>query len=195
MDFAVLEPGLVVWVALLTGLTPGSVQWQNAARVQTNGRACDLSWIGSQGRGVDGTAWRYATNADPLQEMTPVSQGPRELTLQLSAETYSQRPGETGRAALEQLRDRLHWPSSKAALRAVGLALGSMPGAVTTSDYRSGGRTISRCLLEVHFNAVAAGADAAGRTSYLATAVVTPVLTDPAGDPLPDSLQPGGTLP
>lgn len=195
MDFAVIEPALAAWASALTGVEATCVLWENAPRVQHNGRIVLLSWVSSVGRGVDGVAWEYAAHADPLQEMTPVSRGPRELVVQLSAQTHDQRPGQTARALLEQLRDRLHWPSGRAILSAAGLALGSMPGSVTPADYRVDGRMVSRAVLDVRLNAVSNAADTAGRTGYLATVAVASALTDPAGDPLPASLQLGDTLP
>lgn len=195
MLFSVIEPALLGWVSALTGIERLCCVWKNAPRPQHNGRLVLLSWVSSTGRGTDGVSWEYAANADPLQEVTPVSRGPRELVLQVSVESFDQRPGETSRAALEQLRDRLHWPSSRAALAAVGLALGSMPGGVIEADYAVDKRMVSRSLLEVRLNGASTSRDIAGRTSYIATADVTAAITDPAGTPLAASIQPGGTLP
>lgn len=195
MNFAAIELALITLASALTGVEASCCVFENAPRPLHNGRLVRLAWVSSDGLGLDAATWEFATNADPLLEMTPVVEGARFLVLQVSVESFAQTPGETARAAAELARSRVRFPSSLAALRAVGLALADV-GAVTTADYRSkDGRMVSRCLVELRLNGVAREVDEAGRTSYIATAGVTGTITRPDGAALDEDLQPTGTVP
>lgn len=190
MDLATVEPALREVIAACTGIELACVVFENAPRPRHNGRLALLSWVSRTGVALDASSWEYAENADPLLEMTPTAGGAREASLQFAVEVYTdQRPGYSSAALLERARTRLSWPSSLEALRAVGLALATV-GAATQADYRADGRMVSRALFEARFNAVDFEADAAGRTSYIATAEVAGTVTDPAGADVSDSIQP-----
>lgn len=196
MDLATIEPALLAWAAAVTGVEASCVVWENAPRVQYNTHLVTLSWVSSREVGTDETVWAYDAAAESaLTEMTPTVRGQRAAVLQLSVEGYDHTAGTTARAILERARTRLQWPSSLAALRAVGLAWAGA-GSVVAADYRGANdRWVSRALLDVNLNANASEADLAGRTSALTSVDVTADLQTPAGDSLADSIQPGGILP
>lgn len=194
MDLARIEPALAALAATLTDVEASCCVWQNAVRPRHNGRLVTLSWVSSVGVGVDETKWAYAANANPLLEMTPTIEGPRFAVLQVAVESLDQRPGYTARHLAERARTRLQWPSSLAALKAVDLALAGV-GNVTMADYPVDGRMVSRCLMEVRLNGKAREADAAGRTSYIATVQVAATIARPDGTSVDVDLQPTGTYP
>lgn len=190
MNLATIEPALVTWAAALTGVEVGCVLWENAPRVRHNGRLVLLSWVSRTGVGIDSTAWTYAANADPLAEMTPSTEGNRELVVQVSVEvTTDQRPGYNAAALTERARARIRWPRALAMLEDAGLALATV-GPATQADYPADGRLVSRSLFEVRFNAVASEADVDGRTSYIATVGATGTVKEPDGTDVPSTLQP-----
>lgn len=195
MDLETIEPALATLVAALTGVESGCVVWENALRPRHNGQLVVLSWVTTQGVGVDSETWTFEANADPTQEMTPTVQGARFGTLQLSVESTDQRPGYTARKIAERARTRFERQSTDDALGAVHLALAGV-GAVTNADYPgSNDRMVSRCILEVRLNGRAREADTAGRTSYIATVQATAALTRPDGAALDADLQPTGSYP
>ena len=191
MNLLVIEPALCTLAAAVTGIAAGLCVFENAPRPQSpDGRMVILSWISRTGVGQDGTRWDYASNADPLLEMTPTVQGSRECVLQFAVEiTADQRAGYNAAAILETARTRLNRPSSHAALEAVALALASI-GPGTQADYLSDSRMVSRSLFELRLNAHASESDPAGRTAYVATVVATGEVEQIDGTTLPDNIQP-----
>lgn len=195
MNLDVIEPALAALAATLTGVDARLCVWENAVRPAYQSALVLLSWVSTQGVGVDEEKWAYAANADPLLEMTPTVEGPRFAVVQLSIESIDQRPGYTARHLAERARTRLQWPSSLATLRAADLALAGV-GAVIKADYRgSNDRWISRALLEMRLNAKATDADLAGRTSYIATVQAAATFTRPDGTSVDIDLQPTGSYP
>lgn len=193
MDLATIEPALCTLAAAVTGIAAGCCVFENAPRPQSpDGRMVLLSWVSRGGVGVDAASWTYAEDADPLLEMTPTVTGAREAALQFSVEVIGdQRSGHNAAALTEAARTRIMWPSSLAALEAVGLAVATI-GAATQADYPADARMVSRSLFEVRFNAVAVDTDTAGRTSYIATATVSGSVLEPSGSAVPTTIQPTG---
>lgn len=190
MDLATIEPALCTLAAALTGVEASCCVFENAPRPRHNGSLVVLSWVSRTGVGEDETLWAYASNADPLLEMTPAVKGPRRAVLQFAVEvTADQRPGYNAAALIERARTRLQRPSSHAALNAVTLAFAGV-GAARQADYRADGRMVSRSLFEVQLNGAALEADLDGRTSYIATADVTGTVAGPDGTDVPATIQP-----
>lgn len=189
---ATAEPALEAWAALVTGADAAVVQWENAPRVRHNGLLVLLSEVSLVEVGADGAAWEYAADADPLQEMTPVAEGSRLWTVQVSVEVHDQRAATSARHVAQTAAARALWPRARAVLTAAGLAL-AKAGPVTRADYRVDGRVVSRALFEVLLNTTVRAADTDGRTSYIASMSATATVRDPAGNALPSALQPSGT--
>lgn len=195
MNFTTIEPALCALVATLTGIEAACVRMENTPAVRHNGREALLSWVSTEAPGGDDTRWAYTADADPLQEMRVTVEGPRAATLQVSVETHNQAAGQTARVLAERTRTRLQWPSSRASLAAVGLALVRVAD-VRQLDYEVDSRTVSRALFEVRFNGADAAEDEAARTSYIATVGVTAAVTGPDGElVVPSTIQPSGTVP
>lgn len=194
MNHAAIDPALKTWAAALTGIPVACVLWENEPRVQHNGALVILRWVSEVGTGVDATHWTFASNADPLQEMTPTTTGNRVAVLQVDIEVHDQRSGVNAGAVASTARTRVSWPRLLAQLAAVSLALANVGQSLVT-DYEVDGRFVSRRTLEVRLNGVASEADTDGRTSYIATVGTTGGITNPTGATLPSSIQPGGTLP
>jgi len=192
MDLATLEPGLLDWAAAVTGVERACVVWENQPRPRDNGRLCVLSWVSTGSTGTDDVRWVYAENADPLQEMTPVVEGPRTCVLQLSVECFDQRSGYTARALLGRAPERIQAPSSLARLKALDLGLADV-GPVLNADYPVDDHYVSRCTCDVTLNGTGRFTDTAGRTSYIATVEVSATLTHP--DNATSAATPGGTIP
>jgi hypothetical protein len=193
MDLATIEPGLLAWASTLTGVTLGCCQWENAPRVRHNGQLVLLRWVSEAGVGEDDVNYDYAANADPLLEMTPTVTGNRVVVVQLDVEVHTQTPGVNAHAIASRARTRIQWPSSQAALEALGLALARVEDVITT-DYELDGRLVSRRSVDVRLHALSTETDSAGATSYIATVTATAAVTDPAGDEVAASIQPGGSL-
>ncbi len=192
MARATAEAALVTWAALVTGVEVSCVQWENTPRVRHNGALVLLSEVSLTEVGADASAWTYASNADPLLEMTPTAWGGRLWTVQVSVEVHDQRAATSARAVAQEAALRASWPRSRALLSAAGCALASV-GAPRPADYRVDGRMVSRALFELRLNTVVSAADAAGATSYIASVSATATVVDPAGTALPSALQPSGT--
>lgn len=192
MNLLVIEPALRTLAAACTGIPLALCVFENMPRPQSpDGRVVILSWISRAGVGQDGTRWDYASNADPLEEMTPTVQGSREAVLQFAVEiTADQRSGFNAAAILETARTRINRPSSHAALEAANLALAAI-GPSTQADYPdANGRMVSRSLFEVRLNAHASESDPDGRTAYIAEVEAEASIASVAGDTFPDSIQP-----
>ena len=71
----------------------------------------------------------------------------------------------------------------------------AVTGQIIVADYTADDLVVSRRLFEVRLNAVARETDAAGATSYIATVIADADISNPAGTELPETIQPGGTLP
>lgn len=194
MDRATAEAALVTWAALVTGVEATCVQWENAGpRVRHNGALVLLSEVSFTEVGTDGARWAYASNADPLLEMTPAASGGRLWTVQVSVEVHDQRAATSARAVTDVAHVRASWPRARAVLTAADVAIASL-GPTRSADYRVDGRVVSRALFELRLNTRVSAADTAGRTSYIATVGATATVVDPAGATLPSAIQPTGTI-
>jgi hypothetical protein len=193
VNHATIEPALLDWAAALTGVERACCHWQNAPRVRHNGQLVLLSWVSNVQVGVDATDYAYAANEDPLLEMTPTVTGNRLAVLQLDVEVHAQTPGANAAAIIDRARTRLRFPSALAMLEAAGLALASAEPAQTT-DYKVDGRFVSRGTMDIRLKALSTETDSAGATSYIATVSTAATVTDPAGDEVAASIQPGGSL-
>ncbi len=193
MNLAEIEPALCTIAATVTGVTSALCVFENAPRpMSSNGVTVLLSWVSRTGVGVDATRYDYEAAADPLDEMTPTTEGPREAVVQIAVEVIAdQRAGHNAAALVEKARTRLRWPRVLDALEAVDLALASV-GPATQADYTADGRLVSRSLFEVRLNGVSRETDENGRTSYIATVEAVSTITAPDGTTLPDSIQPAG---
>jgi hypothetical protein len=193
MDRATAEAALVTWAALVTGADSAVCQWENAPRVIHQGTLVLLSEVSLTEVGADSAAWSYASNADPLLEMTPTAWGGRLWTVQVSVEVHDQRAATSARAIAQRAVARASWPRARALLTAAGCAIASV-GATRRADYRVDGRMVSRELFELRLNTTVSEADTAGRTSYIATVSATATVRDAGGNTLPSTLQPSGTI-
>lgn len=195
MDHAAIGPAMKAWASALTDVPAACVQWENEPRVQHNGQLVLLRWVSEVGVGVDATQYAYAANADPLAEMTPTTSGNRLAVVQLDVEVHDQRPGVSAHAIVSRARTRLMWPRLLAMLAEVELAVAGIEQVVPTDYEGDNGRMVSRRTFDVRLNAVSRETDAAGATSFIATVETAATITDPAGDDVAASIQPGGTLP
>lgn len=193
MNHTTIEPALCALAAAITGVNVAFCVFQNAPRPRHDGQLVTLSWVSIESVGTDEQSWEYASNADPLLEMTPSVQGPRAATLQFSIESTDQRAGYTAHALADRARTRLMWPSSLDALSAVDLALAGI-GNVVTTDSRADGRWLSRCTLDVRLNGIARESDLGARTSYIATVEATATITRPNGVAIDTDIQPSFDL-
>ena len=193
MDRATAEAALLTWAALVTGADAAVCQWENSPRVRHNGTLVLLSEVSLTEVGADAAAWAYASNADPLLEMTPSAWGGRLWTVQVSVEVHEQRAATSARAVAQEAALRAAWPRARALLTAADVAVASV-GPVRQADYKVDGRVISRALFELRLNTTVSAADTAGRTSYIATVEATATVVDPAGVALPASIQPTGDI-
>jgi len=194
MDHAVIGEALRAWASALTGVPAGCVRWEGEPAVQHNGELVVLRWVSETGAGVDATHYDYVENVDPLAEMVPTTTGNRVLVLQVDVEVDDLRPGTNAQAVASRARTRVRWPRMLALLDAVELAVGAV-GQLATTDYTADEHVVSRRSFEVRLNAVAREADPAGATSYIASVEADADIETPAGTELPETIQPGGTLP
>lgn len=188
MNFDAINPALCALASKLTGIESGCCVFEDAPRPRHNGRLAILSWITPGAPvGLDATEWAFASNADPLKEMTPSVGGPRTCTLQFAVESFA---GWTkADVAINRARSLFRGPTALDALAAVGLALATV-GPTTRAPYPDQDRMVARSLFEVVFNAVDMQTDTDGQTSYIATADVTGSVSSPDGTSVPASIQP-----
>ncbi len=194
MDLATIEPALLDWASVLTGVTRTCCQWENEPRVQHNGSLVLLRWVSEVGVGIDAPRWDYAAGPDPLVEMTPTVEGNRVAVLQLDVEVHDQRAGTNAHAIASRARTRVYWPSALAQLRAAGLAVARVEQVVVT-DYPVDDHRVSRRTFDVRLNAVSAETDTAGAASYIATVTTVGTVTRPDGGAIDPDIAPGGTAP
>ena len=185
MNFPAIKAALKTLVATLTGAA--LVQFENEPRKAYHGVIVLLSWVSGVGVGIDENRWDIDENIDaPDPNATPIIHGLRTLALQVSAEVHDQRTvSEDARGMLEHLRTRIRRAASLAALKAVNIGLIDC-GNVLQSDYKVDGHVVSRCLIELRFNAVEFDRDTDGATSTIETVEVTSHAANTAGDEYAD---------
>lgn len=197
MDAATLlarDTALLDVAAAVTGVERTCCQWENAPRVAHNGQLVLLRDVSDVTVGTDSAHYDYAENEDPLLEMTPTVTGNRVVVVQLDVEVHDQTRGANAGAVASRVAARMRWPSVHAQLEAVGLAFVRAESVVVT-DYELDGHFVSRRTVDLRFNGIDAETDSAGGASYIATVTATAAVTDPAGDEVAASIQPGGPFP
>lgn len=185
MDLETLQPLLVGWVRSLTEVDV--VLFENAPRPHHSGTLVLLSWVSMVSVGVEDQRYEDSERSAPALNLTPQTVGLRLVTLQLSIETLSQRPGAPNAFTLaERFRSRARCPASLAAIAAMALGLVRV-GSTLKADYRVDQRWVSRVIVEVRFNATAF--ETSSPINTIETAKVSTALKNPAGDDLPVALQ------
>ena len=195
MDLETIEPGLLAWLAVLTGVPATCCVKLNAARPVHNGQILFMQWLSATPVGLDAEEWEFDEDAvDPLTELTPSLHGDRRAVLQVDIETNDQRPGYDGQHLAQRLVDRCRAPSSRTTLEALNVALAGVSG-VRRTDYPFDGRMIARATVELTFNAVSHFTDTAGQTATIESVQIGATVTGSAGTALPDTVDSGGTFP
>lgn len=197
MNLTTTEPALAAWVASLTGITAGMVTWENAPRPQFDTNYAVLSWVSSAPRGIAGVEYAYdATQEGPLAQMVPTQRGESAEVLQVQVVSIDQRPGANAPALARRLVERCRMPGSVAALRAVNLGLQGVES-YRIADRKIDGRWASVAIAEARFNATSAYTSTAAddTTSFIESVDYASTVPGASGDPLPDTVAPGGTIP
>lgn len=152
MDLATIDAGLPTFLKTLLGIP---CEWRKTPRTMHVGPSMQLDIITSNGIGWDELVSRDASGP-ATQEIV---YGLREMTLQVTVWSLSQKLAESARFYLELLRTRLRWTSSLQALDALGLALiGVMP--MVLIDAAQDGRTPSQASLDLRLSYGVAESDA-----------------------------------
>lgn len=194
MDLETIEPGLLAWLATLTGVPAACCVKQSASRPVHAGQLVLAQWTSLTSVGLDAEEWEYDEDAvDPLTELSPSLHGDRRAVLQVDVETNDQRPGYDAQHLAQRIVDRCRAPSSRATLEALNVGLASV-GAVRRTDYPFDGRMIARATVELSFNAVSHHEDTEGQTATIESVEVDAEVTGSAGTELPDTVDAGGTF-
>jgi hypothetical protein len=185
-----LQAALKEWVRALAGLAATDpVVFADEDRPQYVTTLALLTWISGAPRGLDETRYEDTEEPAPASNMVPVVVGNRARALQLEFITISQAPAAPSALALiEQVRDRLRWESSLAALRLMNLGLIDA-GIITVPDGKTDQRWRARTLLEVRFNATSFARDTAGAAPSIESVELTSTLEDVDGTALPAAQQ------
>lgn len=197
MDLATIEPGLLAWLATLTGTQAALCVKANAVRpvVPAGSALVLMQWVSVAQVGLDAEAWEYDDAAtDPLTELTPSLHGDRRATLQVDVEVEDQRAGSDASAVAQRVVDRCRAPSARATLEALNVALAGVTP-VRRTDYPFNGRMVARATVELSFNAVSHFTDTAGQTATVTSVEVDATVTGSAGTALPATVDSGGTFP
>lgn len=152
MDLATLDTGLPTFLTALLGIP---CDWRKQPRQVHVSASAQLDILTSNGVG-----WDELTSHDVSGPATTETvYGLREMTIQVTVWSLSQKLAESARFYLERLRTRLRWSSSLAALDALGIALiGVMP--MVLIDAPQDGRTPSQGSLDLRFAFGVAESDA-----------------------------------
>lgn len=190
MKLADVQPALKAWVAILSGVDPAFVVFENEPRPRTNGTLALLSWVSDAAVGVDENRYEDSGAAAPDGNLLPVSVGDRLVALQVGFETTDQRPdAPNARACAVRMRDRIRLRSSLSRIADMNLGLvGTDP--IVQADYRAEQRMVARAVLGLRFNATSYERDdAAGIVGQIESVDVTSQLADVDGAQLPAALQ------
>lgn len=196
MDLATVEPGLLSWLATLTGAASALCTKANATRpvVPAGSALVLIQWVSFAQVGRDAEQWEYndaATTA--VTELTPSLHGDRRAVLQVDVEVEDQRAGYDASMVAARIVDRCRAPSSHATLEALNVALADV-GPVRRTDYPFNGRMVARASVELTFNAVGHFIDTAGQTATVTSVQIGATVTGSAGTALPDNVDSGGTF-
>lgn len=189
MDWATLQTGLTVFVRSLLGDI--ATQWGDQPTKFVQGPSATIDLLAPEAVGVDDRIWEDVGSPDPTA-VKETAIGHREIVVQVTVTSISQKLQDSARMYLERLRTRLRWTSSIGSLAALGLGLLEI-GPVIEIDPIENGRVISRSALEVRCSYVHSETDA--EIPFIETARISSELEDAAGDPLPAGLQFDITVP
>lgn len=139
----VLGGAPVAWKRQPTGLKVGHRYWG------------ELSIMGDRGVGVDEVRLQQESEG---ADLTALVAGNRQFTLTCEVHVRDQRPDRDAHAWLSKARSSLRWPSTIAALGAVGLAVVRIEPIAAIAAVASG-RDTSRGAMDVVFGAVNNSAD------------------------------------
>lgn len=146
-----------------------------------------LKVIADLSQGVD--EYRIALNSaeltsSPPIECEPTSCGSSVVTLQVQVETFDQDASGRARTVLRKIRQRLRWPSSRAALKTIETSLVDILS-IPVIDKTEDGRQYSLATMDVRLNTIQVENDQPfGRIDSM---VLTPTLTDDSGGAIPAS--------
>jgi hypothetical protein len=191
VNLATLQTDLPTLLGALMGIT---CQFATQPRAVVSGASAVVDLLGSHGLGVDD---REIENIDDAGDVTTVDadavavretvHGLREMTMQVTAWSASQKLDESSRFYLERLRTRLRWTSTVTALRALGLSIVTIE-AVVPGDTEQGGRLRSQASLDVHLGYGASETDAS--IPFIERArIKSESISNAAGAALPASMQ------
>lgn len=185
-DWTTLETRLPALFGELLGIP---CHWRAQPQKMQQGASAVIDLLAPTSIGVDDLRWTDV--ADPttgaITGVQATIVGQRELTLQVSVWSPSQKLGSSARMYLERLRTRLRWPSTLATLKELGLAHVRTEGVVDIEPEQDN-RVRSGAALDVRLAYAASEADVA--IPYIETARVQSVsVRNAAGDPLPASVQ------
>lgn len=188
---ATLRPVLVAWVAAITGINAALVLWLDQPRPFTPSAYALLEVTSSTALGHDETVYDEdttpAVDGDGVPaDLLPAQTGMRQFTVQIAVEHDSLADSGVAHVYLDRARRRMRWSTSLATLRAAGMALVSA-GPVTTANYTSEDRAVSRAVLDVVLSSVlderlVSPADRDVGIPYIASTGVTSLVEDEAGN-------------
>lgn len=174
MSLATDQAAVKLWVRALLGFAARDpVVMENEPRPAFERVIATLAWVSRVRRGVDELRYEDSEEAAPADNLTPVVVGARVRVLQVTVETVSQAPDAP--SALdwcEHAQDRMHAPSSRAALAAANLGLVGAQ-VVTLADLESDQHMNARAVLDVRLNATSFERDAAGATGSIESVELT----------------------
>lgn len=137
MDLVAIQPALKALIANLTGLDAYFDDEPRDALVNPDNGAIALLTLGTPvSIGWDERAQVLVQDPDPGGDIKDEWRGNRKVTLTIKIESYDQTPGRTALWYLEQVRNRLPFQSTRAALEAVRLALVSSGNSVNLPTAR-----------------------------------------------------------
>jgi hypothetical protein len=155
MDLAALDDEVTGLAKFFATLLEIPCDWRKQPRAMHCAPSALLDLVTSGPIGVD-----ELVSADaPGPATTETVYGLREMTVQVTVWSLSQKLGASARFFLERLRTRLRWTSSVTALAMLGLALvGVEP--IVLADAPQDGRTASQASMDLHFTFGVAESDA-----------------------------------
>lgn len=163
---------------------PLPVCWKERERPFASDGIILLKVIADASQGVD--EYRIAhdpalNSSSPPAECIPTSCGSSRVTLQVQVETFDQDGPGSARTQLRKIRQRLRWPSSLAALKAIETSLVDII-AIPVIDKLEDGRQYSLATMDVRLNTIQIENDKPfGRIDTIA---VQPTLTSESGSPI-----------
>jgi hypothetical protein len=185
MDWATIKPGLLAWVAVMTGLTSAKtskpmVYWRDQPEAHRPPVYALLQTYATGSKGSDGVRYTAtkddgtpAEEGDEVSYLVPETFGNRLFTLSVEFRSLDQQHANRADVYAERLRNRIVWPRSVAMLKALNLAF---VRAAPTQDISGlvDDRQESRCVLDIRFGTVIREVDnaAEGRTGFFERAAL-----------------------